>query len=511
MNNGLICISVSEETLAGALEKIAAAAKLADVVEIRFDGFATREFDAFDDGKLRSVVNAIAAAKIKPPILSTFRAREQGGLRELSFDERYRFWNSGTELGWADFEEDMIDGTRDALWTKRIASHHDFNGVPENLDEIYERLVATGADVVKIAVSASDMTDVIPVFKLLKKARRENIEIIPIAMGESGKITRVLGLAHGAFMTYASLDAASATAPGQVTAEDLVSLYRAKNLDESTEVYGILGSNTSVSMSPYIHNTAFAYHGLNKVFIPLQTLDLDAFMTRMVRPETREIDLNFRGFSVTLPHKQSIIKHLDALDETAAAIGAVNTVQIGEDGKLTGFNTDAPGFIEPLLNSYGDLKDARVAMLGAGGAARACVYALKKHGANVTIFARDVKKAEALATEFGAAAKRLETDNRNSHFADHDIVVNATPLGMKGKFEGQSPVTPEQLAGVHLAYDLIYIPFQTPFMDAADAAEVPKIGGLAMLIAQALEQSRIWTGLEPPMKEMSRAALERLR
>ncbi len=104
--------------------------------------------------------------------------------------------------------------------------------------------------------------------------------------------------------------------------------------------------------------------------------NLDEFIKRMVKPETREIELNFKGFAVTIPHKQNIIKHLDYLDDSAKKIGAVNTVKI-ENGKLYGYNTDAHGFIDPLKNAYGDLKNAKVAILGAGGAARACIYALK--------------------------------------------------------------------------------------------------------------------------------------
>ncbi len=261
-------------------------------------------------------------------------------------------------------------------------------------------------------------------------------------------------------------------------------------------------------MSPYMHNAAFKFHDLNAVFVPLQVHDLDEFIRRMVKPETREIELNFKGFSVTIPHKQAIIKHLDFIDETAKKIGAVNTVKI-VDGKLHGYNTDAKGFIEPLLNSYGDLKNVKVAVLGAGGAARACVYALKNQEAKVTIFARDLKKAESLAEDFNVELKTLDT--QNSALEDFDILVNTTPLGMKGKAEGETPFAAAQLKNLHLVYDLVYIPFQTALMNEADRAAVPKIGGLAMLIAQAMEQQKIWTNLDAPMKEMSRAVLERLR
>jgi len=508
MNNGKICVSVCAATADELIQQIKRAESLADVIEIRFDCLEKSELAVFEDKKRYELYQKLPATQKN--YLTTFRPKEQGGNREVTQEERDHFWNSGYEIGWADCEEDFIEDSFYWIWEERICSYHDFNGVPDNLDEIYERLKATNADVIKIAVQTRDITDAIPVWKLLEKARSENRQIIPIAMGEPGKWTRILGLAHGAFMTYASLDSESETAPGQVSARDLTEVYRVKELDEATEVYGILGSNTSVSMSPYIHNAAFKHHNLNACFVPLQVNDLDAFINRMVKPATREIDLNFRGFSVTLPHKQNIIKHLDALDETARKIGAVNTVRI-VDGKLYGFNTDARGFIEPLLNFYGDLKNARVAVLGAGGAARAVVYALQNEGARVTIFARDLQKAKILAEEFGVDFDGFSIANRKSQIANYDILVNTTPLGMKGKADGETPATAEQLKGLHLVYDLVYIPFQTPLMAEADRAEVPKIGGLAMLVAQAVEQQKIWTGLDAPALEMSRAALERLQ
>jgi shikimate dehydrogenase len=195
------------------------------------------------------------------------------------------------------------------------------------------------------------------------------------------------------------------------------------------------------------------------------------------------------------------------LDESAEKIGAVNTVNI-ENGKLYGYNTDAHGFIKPLKNAYGDLQGAKVAVFGAGGAARACIYALKSEGAKVTIFARDTEKAKSLAEEFQVDLQELTT--HNSQLTTHNIVVNATPLGTKGKLEQETPATAEQLKNIQLAYDLVYNPFETRFLREAKEANVPTIGGMAMLIAQAIEQQKIWTGLDAPIKQMSQAALQKL-
>jgi 3-dehydroquinate dehydratase / shikimate dehydrogenase len=530
---GKICVSVCAKTAAELIEQIKRAEKIADVIEIRFDCLDESEFDP--------ALRKLDELKCRKPFIATFRPKSDDALiifsrRIFDNDEeklkvvkatQYRFegWRKiakSKNVGFVDFETDIqcsflsadvgrswgdetskvFSSDADKILTDKVViiSEHHYEKTPENLESVYENMLTNEddgiqADIIKIAVQANDITDTIPIWKLLKRAKSENQEIIPIAMGEAGKWTRILGLAHGAFLTFASLDSDSATAPGQVSAKDLLEVYRVKELNEKTDVYGILGSNTSVSMSPYIHNFAFKYHNLNAVFVPLQVHDLDAFITRMVKPETREIELNFKGFSVTIPHKQSIIKHLDFIDETAEKIGAVNTVKI-IDGKLHGFNTDADGFIEPLKSIYNDLKDAKVLILGAGGASKACVYALRKEGANVTVFGR----AE---IETG----KLKPEN----VGEFDIIVNATPLGMKGKSEGETPIFAEQMKDAKLVYDLVYTPFETQFLKEADKVFVPKIGGMAMLVAQAIEQQKIWTGKQVPIKEISAEVLRRLK
>jgi 3-dehydroquinate dehydratase/shikimate dehydrogenase len=409
---------------------------------------------------------------------------------------------------WVDFELDL-SFTVNLQKTLTIVSSHDFSVASQNLPATYVILLQiTDADVLKIAVQTEDIIDSIAVWKLLERAKSENKQIIPIAMGEAGKWTRILGLAHGAFMTYAALENGSETALGQISFRDLIETYRVKELNKQTEVYGIIGGNTSYSMSPYMHNAAFKFHNLNAVFVPFQVKSLDEFIKRFVKRETREIELNLKGFSVTIPHKQSIIKHLDFVDVTARNIGAVNTVKI-VDEKLHGYNTDAQGFIEPLKNAYGDLKDARVAIIGNGGVSRACIYALQQEGAKATIYARDTEKAKNLADEFDVSLAELKFETSN--FNSYDVIVNATPLGTIGEFQNETPAIGEQIKKVHLVYDLIYNPFETRFLREAKSVGVPTIGGLAMLIAQAMAQFKLWTTLDAPMKEMSRAALHKLQ
>ena len=223
----------------------------------------------------------------------------------------------------------------------------------------------------------------------------------------------------------------------------------------------------------------------------------------MVKVNSRELDWNLRGFSVTAPHKSEVIKHLDWIEPSAKEIGAVNTIVVSDE-VLHGYNTDAAAFIEPLKDRFTSLEGVRCAVIGSGGAARAVVWALRKAGASISLFARDLAKAKPLADELQIDAYDLST----AKFVGFEVVVNATPLGTRGEGEQETPATAGQLREVRLAYDLVYNPIETQFMREARAAGCETLGGLAMLIAQAVEQFRLWTGREPN-KDAMRAAAER--
>lgn len=504
MNNGKICVSVCAETAEELIGQIRRAEEFADVIEVRFD--------CLEKDDIRNLI--VNLPVIEKTYLFTYRPKDEGGKRELSLGKRLKFWELVFWSVKSDFMIDIECEPRlmvavDPHKTRRIVSFHDFDGTPDNLGLTWSVMSALANGMVKIAVKAHDITDSIAVWKLVDRAKSEKKRVIPIAMGEAGKWTRILGLAHGAFMTYASLDPGKETADGQITAKDLIETYRVKELNENTQVYGVIGDPISQSLSPYMHNPAFAAADIDAIFVPLSVRNLDAFMRRMVMPKTREVELNFGGFSVTMPHKQAIMRYLDAFEPTAEKIGAVNTVKV-EDGKLIGFNTDAHGFITPLRSRFGDLSHARVAVFGAGGAARACVYALKEEKADVTVFARDAKKGEAFANEFGIDFKQLITGNRQSTSVFSDIIVDATPNGMKGSLEQESLFSAEQLASVKFVYDLVTKTVDTPIIREAKKAGVPAIGGLEMLIAQGAKQFEIWTRCEAPVDMMRNSLLLRM-
>lgn len=497
MNNGKICVSVCAETADEFIENIKRAAEFADVVELRFDCLNGSEADKVLDGlkDLRETTGKL--------FLATYRPKEQGGKLELTQHERaefFRYFEDHKTVDLIDVELDMAFFPEHKSAIPSIHSFHDFSGASKDLNKTYEKL-SGNSEIIKIAVQTGDIADSIVVWKLLEKAKSENRKIVPIAMGEAGKWTRILGLAYGAFMTYAALDAGKETAEGQLTAKDLIETYGVKELDENTEIYGVIGGNTSYSVSPFMQNAAFKFYALNAVYIPFEVKDLAAFFKKFLN----EVRLNFKGFSVTIPHKQAVIEFLDEIDETAKTIGAVNTVKI-ENGKLFGFNTDADGFIAPLKTAFGDLNGAKVAVFGAGGAARACVYGLKKENAKVTLFARDLKKAENLAEDFQVELKEFPKTNLNNF----DILINTTPLGTKGALENETLLTTAQLEGVKFVFDLVYNPLETAFINEAKKANVAAIGGLEMLVAQGAKQFEIWTEKSAPIEEMRRAALLKL-
>ena len=487
-----VCVPVCEKTIEALETAAVRACESADVVELRIDCLTRLE-------DLQRVLS-----RVSRPVILTFRPREQGGNRDLDQQARQLFWGTAPQTQWWDLESDLTSVAKEPDWSHVIVSHHDFSGVPSDLTEIYERLAATPAAILKLAVQAHDITDCLPVFQLLDRAQAEKRYAIAIAMGNAGLATRILGPSRGAFLTYAALEEENATAPGQITAQKLRSVYHVDEIDRETMICGLVGLPVMQSVSPHMHNAAFRNADLNGVYLPLEVRDVQTFFQRMVDPRTRELDWNLRGLSVTAPHKSAVLEFLDWIEPEAKEIGAVNTIVI-EDGKLHGFNTDAAGFIAPLVDTLDSLNGLRVAVIGAGGAARAAVWALLKHDATVTLFARDADKARALGQVFDVSYEQLSS----ASFADHDLVINATPLG-SGDLIDQTPATAEQLAGVRCVYDLGYNPIDTRLLKEACKAGCKTIRGLEMLVAQAGKQFALWTGRSPSMSVMYESAASAL-
>jgi 3-dehydroquinate dehydratase/shikimate dehydrogenase len=501
-NRVCICVPVCVSSARELESAIARAAQAGDIIELRLDCLEPREFEK----ALKEVGDSTR------PTIITLRPAAQGGQRELDYASRYAFWCSRKyplRADLIDVELDLATGFASSenprplpvKWEQIICSHHDFAGVPVDLEQIYERMASTPARILKIAVQAGDATDCLPVFKLLERARREGREMIAIAMGAAGIATRILGPSRGAFLTYGALEADSATAPGQLTAKEFRELYRIDEIDEQTQIMGLVGSPVGHSVSPHVHNAAFAAAAVNAVYIPFEVGDAKSFFRRMAHPRTREIDWNLRGLSITAPHKATVVDCLDWVEPAAKEIGAVNTVVVVGDA-LHGYNTDATSVLQPVIEKLGPLRDARCAIIGAGGAASAALWSLRRAGARTTVFARNVEKADSLAERFGARCENLEA----ARFDGFDLVINATPLGTCGQRENETPAISNQLRGARFAYDLVYNPIETRFLREARGAGCETLGGLSMLVQQASEQFELWTGADVPIDVMRDAA-----
>ncbi|PYX83890.1 MAG: shikimate dehydrogenase [Acidobacteria bacterium] len=373
--------------------------------------------------------------------------------------------------------------TRAAL----ILSYHDFRAT-KKLDETLEKMVAIAADFYKLVTTATTLSDNVAMMKFLEK-NGDRHSIIGLCMGEQGIISRVLGVRAGSVFTFASATVGQETGPGQVTAQELRSTYRIEQVDAATRVYGVAGDPVAHSLSPVVMNTALRRENVNGVYLALHAKTLSDLLT-CVR------DIPIHGLSITMPYKESIVKHLDNTDSSTTKIGACNTVVRAQDGNLYGFNTDTSGVVRPLEKRIA-LPGAKVLVLGAGGAARAAVFGLKERGCEVYILNRSVGPAQKLARSARARLMK-RADLKKMKF---DVIINATPVGMGGSKE--SPLGEKEIDARYL-FEMVYDPPETRLVKLARERGTEIIPGIEMFVHQAARQFEIWTGKPAPWDEMLR-------
>jgi len=473
-----ICVTVTAETTAE-LRRKRDGVSGADLVELRLDTVSDP-----------NVAGALAGRKL--PVIVTCRPAWEGGRFTGSEEERKQILGDalarGAEYVDVEWKANFTDLLSSSAGRRIVLSSHDFDGVPFDLTSRAQAMRATGAEVIKLAVRTSRLSDCLPLLDLGAQIARQGTVLI--GMGECGLATRVLARKFGSLWTYAGDE----RQVGQLTPSDLVDAYRFRALTDNTEIYGLVGSPISHSVSPAMHNAAFAATRLDAVYLPFPAADADDFVT-FGRA------LGIKGASVTIPFKVSLFDRMDEVYAVARRVGAINTIR-SLDGRWIGGNTDASAFLSPLRHRV-ELNGARVAVMGAGGAARAVAVALSSSNAQVTIYARDGAKAQEVAMTASAASGTMPPPA-----GSWDLLVNCTPVGMYPN-TGETPIDASLLTGRHV-YDLIYNPTMTRLLREAAKAGCQTIGGLEMLVAQAHEQFEWWTGRKPPAGVMREAALKRL-
>ena len=279
-----------------------------------------------------------------------------------------------------------------------------------------------------------------------------------------------------------------------------------------TKVCGIIGDPVEHTVSPLMHNAALAKMGVDYWYVPFRVRkeDLGKAIEGMRA-------LNIRGLNVTIPHKVAVIPFLDKLDPLAEKIGAVNTI-VNENGVLTGYNTDATGFLQALLERGIELKGKNVVILGAGGASRAISFILAERGAHLVVLNRllelDWAKelAHRISQTFNQEVRVLKLDEENlAMVLDRaDILVNATSVGMSPNID-ETPVPAQLLRPGLVVFDIVYNPIKTRLLGEAEAAGAKTISGINMLVWQGALAAEKWTGLEAPVELMREEAIKGLQ
>ncbi len=263
-------------------------------------------------------------------------------------------------------------------------------------------------------------------------------------------------------------------------------------ISTKTDLYCVFGKPVSHSMGPLMHNTLFQTMQVNGVYLAFEINDIKKGVESI-----RE--LGIKGVSITIPFKEKILKYLDEIDETAMKIGAVNTI-INRDGKLYGYNTDCAGAIIPLKNS-GVIKDKNVFIIGAGGAARAVAFGIKKEQGKITIVNRTQTKAEKLAKEVDGDFLPLSDSKSGSKISQADIIINTTSVGMSPNID-RSPIDKNVLNNNMTIMDIVYNPLTTKLLKDAQDVGCKTIDGLAMFVTQGAQQFELFTGLQPSLDLM---------
>jgi 3-dehydroquinate dehydratase/shikimate dehydrogenase len=493
LRTGRVCVALRGSTATELLDRAETALGESQFLEFRLDSVNDPVAAVPLVGEFLSKHKDVAA-------IATCRRKAHGGSFVGALAAELKILAAAAEAGCAivDLEiESAEEASPTALEAIRdsgvalLISFHDFQK-PVDPETVFARIQRFEPDFIKIVTTARSLTDSLRLLQWIKH-RSGDAQLVGIAMGEAGVVSRILSLRAGSAFTFASAPDGAETATGQMTARTLRDIYRVDQIDQATRIYGVAGNPVSHSLSPLMQNSAFHRERINAVYLPLKTETVEDLLTL-----ARQLPLS--GISVTMPLKQLVLPHLANADPLTAKLGACNTIRTGADGKFYGFNTDVAGIVRPLEKRMA-LKGARVLVLGAGGAARAAVFGLAEKGAQVAVWSRKEATARELAASAGATSISLQQIATR----EFDILINATPCGMTGN-PHPLPLEPRSWKA-RLVFDLVYNPLDTPLLQEARARGFATIQGVEMFAYQGARQFEIWTGKPAPETEMLRVVL----
>ena len=475
----MICLTLSGPTILDNLKALNDNKDCVDICELRLDLLSPSEVCKAAD--FPSMVDI--------PVILTLRRVSDGGKCTLQEKARRSLLIETMKNGgfsYVDIEDDVkksdVEEAAHSLGMKVIRSYHDFEGVPADIFSRVHSLASRG-DVAKIAVTPHSTADVMTLFRINEELK--SVPKIIIGMGEWGGSTRILYKKMGSILTFGSNG--KAVAPGMISARELKYLYRADKLNENTGIYGIVGNPVMHSLSPQIHNPGFQRINYNAVYVPFLSDSIRSFLTLAEM-------LRMRGFSVTVPFKVDVVKYLGNITREVKQIGSCNTV-VRVPNMWKGTNTDYYGFIHPIEKEIDDGKIKSALVIGAGGAAKAIVWALKMRNVRVMIVNRTKSKADELARLYGVGSDSL--DNISRYEGKVDLVVQATNMGLH-PYEDVNPASSFHFSGKEIAYDIVYKPKYTKFLLAAEKAGCALKFGWDMLMEQGKLQFESFTGYHYP-------------
>lgn len=430
------------------------------------------------------------------PVIISCRRPADGGKWQGSEEQRMLLLRTAISQGidYIDLEDDVAASVPRFGKTKRIVSFHDFRKTPDDLDAIHRRLAACDADIAKISTMVNHPSDNV---RLLDVVRKAKIPTVGMGMGDIGVPTRILAGKFGSPITYATFSQDRALAPGQLGFEQMMEVFRYDQINAETEVYGVVADPIGHSLSPLIHNAAFAHLGMNKVYVPFRVPRED--LARFIDEAPA---LGIRGLSVTIPHKEEVVKKLTAADEAVRGIGAANTVVL--DGAADRLQHRLP--CRHALAGEGDGNPRRRGKAagrqdgaGDGLRRRRARRSPSAWSAAAHVLLSDItaRKAEVMAGRFGCVA--VEWADRVK--ANPDILVNCTPVGMHPNVD-ETPFEKHHMRPSAVVFDAVYNPENTLLIKEARSRNCTVVTGVEMFVRQACMQFKYFTGRDGPAELM---------